>query len=1500
MLPVGADEGDGQSATEVFSTAYWRETLSRLSASTLTADEQELVDASVAPQKLDSKAKAELVESIFGSEAEGTLEQKLAQLLRAAGSPDQLVPELTVECRDLTVEADALVGAASMPTVLNSAKATLQRLTLRGGLKTRRIRVLDGVSGLLRPGSCTLLLAPPGSGKSVLLQALSGRLQPSSRLHISGSVKYNGVPVDDFVVQRTAGLVHQYDFHIPDLTVLETVDFASECTNPDALTREFVAAVQRGAEAVRQEARVAGLASAAEAGVPGVADSEAEYGKGSIGEEEGGQGGKAVLERTVTPALRPEQWDPEFAVLLRRGAEARVKPHIVLRLLGLHEVAHTIVGDAMKRGISGGQRKRVTTGEIIVGPQGVIFMDEISTGLDSATTFSVVQSFRNAAHALRKTLLVSLLQPPAEVFHQFDDVLLLTDGRALYHGPVEGVLEHFRAQGFSCPARKDPGSFLQARALCAHRGPAPLRPACRGPARARARCTRPSSVRAPPASRPWPRSGHLFPLCPLQEVSTPAGQLAYATPELLAARGLTEGDRDPERLLLKPPTALLTPVAELAAAFWERSPAGRGMLEALRERPYDPATGSPSVLTRARFANSWGKVMRLVLAREMPMVFSTKRVYYKVQRLGQRDANFLGAGQYTVALTLCSLPMSLIEALIYTSICYWTVGLTPSAGRYLTYLVIYFSGSLCMSSIYRAVAFALPMLTIANAVGAIVLLLLALTNGFSLVRQSIPAYAIWAYWINPLAWILRALGVNELMAPRWNDTPYGPIGQLTLEQFGIYTARTWVWMALVFLLGSLFIYSVLGALALHITNAPKPRPVLAEEEGRAEVARTVLGHAKLLARKLAPVKAAKQCGAWAVGGGGAAGTAAGGGAGAAAAEAGSEQPMAVPFTPVTLVTRDLRYYVPDPSSGTAPGVVKGSADKEIEGKLELLKGINLFAEPGNLVSLMGGSGAGKTTLMDCILGRKTTGLIRGDILVQRMVDQTLDIVELSSLRDSIVGDPGSDGLSIEQRKRLSIAVELVANPSDEPTSGLDARAAAIVIRAVKNVALSNRTVMVTIHQPSIDIFEQFTTLVLLQRGGRLTYFGPLGFESADLIAYLEAQPGVPPITPGYNPATWMLEVTGGSTSTAFKSSSGDFPAIYAASQLKRDNDARAEALVAEGRAAHEPLRLAGAYATPLATQARWLVDRWFKLFWRTPDYNYVRLAMTVLIALVFGLLYLNIGKIDEPASVSDVQNVAGMIFSMHVQLHGKELQQTGTAMVLPVISAERLVYYRHRASSIYAPAPFALASEVAELPYLLVQSFLMVVIVYWMAGFQAVAWKARDRRRFWYFYLTYTLGLALFTFFGHLLVFATPDLLVAQLLAAAANMMWIQATYTFAVLCCAALRCGTAARIAALVAARLGRFLQPYSMIPAGWKWMNRITPTTWLLEGLAGSQLSDDPTLMVSLDGSVTTVGAFADDVFGWSYSMVWWCALILLAFVATFRVAAVLALTYLNFLKR
>ena len=94
-------------------------------------------------------------------------------------------------------------------------------------------------------------------------------------------------------------------------------------------------------------------------------------------------------------------------------------------------------------------------------------------------------------------------------------------------------------------------------------------------------------------------------------------------------------------------------------------------------------------------------------------------------------------------------------------------------------------------------------------------------------------------------------------------------------------------------------------------------------------------------------------------------------------------------------------------------------------------------------------------------------------------------------------------MTFEQKKRLSIAVELAASPSviflDEPTSGLDARAALLVMNALRKICDTGRTVVATIHQPSSAVFDMFDDLLLLKKGGKVVYFGELGLCSCNLV-----------------------------------------------------------------------------------------------------------------------------------------------------------------------------------------------------------------------------------------------------------------------------------------------------------------------------------------------------------------------------------------------------------------
>ncbi|KAJ8527440.1 hypothetical protein ON010_g14823 [Phytophthora cinnamomi] len=358
--------------------------------------------------------------------------------------------------------------------------------------------------------------------------------------------------------------------------------------------------------------------------------------------------------------------------------------------------------------------------------------------------------------------------------------------------------------------------------------------------------------------------------------------------------------------------------------------------------------------------------------------------------------------------------------------------------------------------------------------------------------------------------------------------------------------------------------------------------------------------------------------------------------------------------PVTLAFHNLWYSVPLP----------GSTNDE---QIDLLKGVSGFALPGTMTALMGSSGAGKTTLMDVIAGRKTGGRIQGKILLhghpandlairrctgyceqmdihsdsatvrealifsamlrqdanisaaQKMesVEECIELLELGPIADKIIR-----GSSTEQMKRVTIGVELAAQPSiifmDEPTSGLDARSAKLIMNGVRKIADSGRTIVCTIHQPSTEVFNLFDSLLLLRRGGRMVFFGELGEDSKNLINYFEAFPGVNPIKPGYNPATWMLEcigagVGGGKAATNVDPSQPtDFADRFLVSDQKvlMEEDLDQDGVLRPSP--HLPeLKFINKRASSGYIQFDLLCRRFFRMYWRTPTYNLTRLMISV-------------------------------------------------------------------------------------------------------------------------------------------------------------------------------------------------------------------------------------------------------------------------------------------------
>ena len=132
----------------------------------------------------------------------------------------------------------------------------------------------------------------------------------------------------------------------------------------------------------------------------------------------------------------------------------------IIEMLNLQSCAQTKVGDSIKKGISGGERKRTSIAmELITNPP-VLFLDEPTSGLDTKNAYSVVKILHELAHLQGRTVIATIHQPSSEIFHMFDDLLLMSQGQILYYGPAIHAVEYFAERGFVCPQYTNPSDYF--------------------------------------------------------------------------------------------------------------------------------------------------------------------------------------------------------------------------------------------------------------------------------------------------------------------------------------------------------------------------------------------------------------------------------------------------------------------------------------------------------------------------------------------------------------------------------------------------------------------------------------------------------------------------------------------------------------------------------------------------------------------------------------------------------------------------------------------------------------------------------------------------------------------------------------------------------------------------------------------------------------------------------------------------------------------------------
>ncbi|KAI4301667.1 hypothetical protein L6164_034920 [Bauhinia variegata] len=1320
------------------------------------------------------------------------------------------LPTIEVRYKNLCVEAECeVVRGKPLPTLWNTAKSWLSDLGKLSVIKSNKatISIMNDVSGIIEPGRITLLLGSPGGGKTSLLKALSGNLDQS--LKLTGEVSYNGYKLEEFVPQKTSAYISQHDVHIPEMTVREILDFSARCQG-----------VGSRAEIMLEVSRK---------------------------EKEAG-------------TIPDPDIDTYMKAVAVQGLKRTLQTDYILKILGLDICADTIVGDAMRRGISGGQRKRLTTAEMIVGPTKALFMDEITNGLDSSTAFQTVACLQQLAHITDATILVSLLQPAPETFDLFDDLILMSEGKIFYHGPRDQVLEFFQDCGFRCPPRKGVADFLQEviskkdQAQFWHHSELPY-----------------SYVSVDMFSRKFKASSIGKKLeaklsVPFDNSRSHKNALSFSVYSL-SKWELLKACASREFLLMKRnyftyvfKTTQLFIIAFIAMTVFLRT---RMKVDVLHANYY-------------MGAQFYSLVVLLVDSMpELSMTIQRLQVFYK-----QKELCFYPAWAYCIPAAVLKIPLSFVESLVWTSLTYYVIGYSPEFKRFLRHFMILFALHLSSISMFRFVASIFRSMVGSMVAGGFSVFTVLVFAGFIISRSSMPVWLKWGFWVSPVTHGELGISLNEFLAPRWQKMlpTNTTIGRQTLESRGLNYDGYVYWISLGALFGYIILFNIGYTVALSFFNSSGSSRAIISDKKLSEIQGTKESS------KADDVN-----------------TASGNSHTNDKAEH-EEGRMVLPFTPLTVVFEDLQYYVDTPVEMRERGFTQN--------KLQLLSDITGALKPSVLTALMGVSGAGKTTLLDVLAGRKTTGYIEGEIKIggyakvqetfarvsgyceqsdihspqitveesitfsawlrldaqidsktkAKFVDQVLETIELDGIKDALVGIPGVNGLSTEQRKRLTIAVELVSNPSiifmDEPTTGLDARAAAIVMRAVKNVAETGRTIVCTIHQPSIDIFETFDELILLKTGGRMIYSGPLGLHSSRVIEYFEAIPRVPKIRSNYNPATWMMEIT----STSSEAEIGvNFDQLYKESNLYENS-----------KEVVKQLGSPQAGSKDLSFPTRFSQNGWFQFksclwkhnlsYWRSPSYNLRRLMHVFVTSLILGVLFW-----DQGQKMDNQQNLFNAFGSMYISILFLGINNCNS--VLSYVATERPVMYRERFAGMYSSWAYSAAQVAVEVPYVFIQTVIFVIITYPMIGYDNSAYKV-----FWYFYAMF-FTLMYYTYLGMMLVSLTPNYMIAAILSSA----YFTTFNLFA------------------------GFLIPKRQIPKWWIWLYYLTPTSWTANGLLTSQYGDvDKGIMVFGDTKNQTVAAFLEDYFSFHHDQLPLVAVMLIVFPLVFSVAFSYSIGQLNFQRR
>ncbi|KAL4929759.1 ABC-2 type transporter-domain-containing protein [Aspergillus undulatus] len=1224
----------------------------------------------------------------------------------------------------------------------------LFRKLTKSGLQ--QVQILHDFNGLVRSGEMLLVLGRPGSGCTTFLKTIAGEMNGICASDDT-YMNYQGISAKDMQRHFRGEAIFnaETDVHFPQLSVGDTLTFAARARAP----------------------------------------------------------------RTRFPGLS------------RTDYASHVRD-VVMTMLGLRHTFNTRVGNDFVRGVSGGERKRVSIAEAILSGAPLQCWDNSTRGLDSANALEFCKNLALMSKYAGSTACVAIYQASQNAYDVFDKVTVLYEGHQIYFGRTGDAQRFFTEMGFVCPPRQTTADFLTS---------------LTSPSERRVRPGYEDKVPRTPVefAQRWrnsPECGLLMQEIEAFDQEYPIGGEASANfseaRRLMQSKQQRAGSPYTLSVYQQISLCLVRGFQRLRgdASLTTTALIGNFMLSLILGSVfYNLPSDTTSFYSRGVLLFYAVLLSAFSSALEILTLYAQRPIVEKQARYA-----FYHPFAEAIASMLTDVPYKVMNSVTFNLPLYFLANLRREPGAYFTFWLFSIITTLTMSMVFRTFGAMSRSLAQALVPAALLILGLVIYTGFIIPTRDMLGWSRWMNYINPIAYAFEGFMVNEFRnrqfaCARGAFVPSGPgyenvnpenticnsvsatpgssfiDGDAYLAtSYQYYSSHLWRNVGIIFAFMVFFMFVYLTATE-YITEAVSKGEVLIFRRGHQpkitnddEASATAPVHDDTdPARSGAQIERQKAIFQW----------------------------------------QDLCYDI----------TIKGEPRR-------ILDNVNGWVKPGTATALMGVSGAGKTTLLDVLATRVTMGVVTGEVLVDGLprddsfqrktgyvqqqdvhlptstvrealqfsallrqpahfsrqekldyVDEVLELLGMQSYADAVVGVPGV-GLNVEQRKRLTIAVELVARPQlllflDEPTSGLDSQTSWSILDLIETLTKHGQAILCTIHQPSAMLFQRFDRLLFLAKGGRTVYFGEVGENSSILTSYFERNGGHA-ITDGENPAEWMLDVIGAAPGSH---SDIDWPAVWNESPEKKavvDHLAELKSTLSVKPKEESSPAEYKEFAAPTSVQLKETLLRVFSQYWRTPSYIYSKIVLSILTALYNGFSFF-----DAKNTQHGLQNQMFSIF-MLMTIFGNLVQQ-----IMPNFVTQRAIYeVRERPSKMYSWRVFMASNIIVELPWNLLVAILMFFCWYYPVGLYRNA-EPTDA--------VHERGGLMFLF---LLTF-----------------LWFTSTFAHMVIA-GVENAETGGNIANLIFALLLLFCGVVSTpeaMPGFWIFMYRLSPFTYLVSGMLSTAIS-------------------------------------------------------------